>query len=226
MLQRGMDDFDALSFHFTNNIVYFTRLIQKRIPGMEQFFGDGPPPLLPIFLLQPQTAQRSGPRRPQRAPMPQQGIHVEPVPGETPPRARGGEIWSCTKNDNTAVPCTDRFVLDSNLYWSPNGKPLTFITTDDDDALKPAEHTFEQWKALGEDVHSINADPRFADPTYPADDFRLRPDSPASKIGFVPFDPNQAGRTSSALKAPPVPQAFPIIVLDPEKEFDQRRSKK
>ena len=228
MLQRGMDDFDDLSFHFTNNIIYFTRLIQKRIPGMDQFFGDGPPPLLPVFLLQPQMAQqrKGGQRPPQRNAMPEGGIHVEPVAGGTPPRVRGGEIWSCTKNDGTAVPCTDRFVLDSNLYWSPNRSPLTFITTDDDNLMKPTEHTFDQWKALGEDVHSINEDPRFVDPTYPADDFRLRPDSPVSKIGFIPFDPNQAGRTSSELKAPTVPQAFPIIVLDPEKEFGQPRSKK
>jgi hypothetical protein len=31
--------------------------------------------------------------------------------------------------------------------------------------------------------------------------------------------------SSSELKAPPVPPAFPIIVLDPEKEFGQPRSR-
>ena len=60
MLQRGADDFDTLSFHFTNNIVYFTRLLQKRIPSIDQFFGDGPPPLPPVFRLQPQAAQQRG----------------------------------------------------------------------------------------------------------------------------------------------------------------------
>jgi hypothetical protein len=171
--------------------------------------------------------QRSGGQSQQKsAPTQEASIHVQPVPGGTSPRARSGEVWSCSKNDGTPVPCTDRFVLDSNLYWSPNGKPLTFITTDDDNPLKPTEHTFAEWKALGEDVHSINEDPRFVDPTYPADDFRLRPDTPVSKIGFVPFDPNPAGRTSSELNVAPVPPAFPTIVLDPEKDFGQARSRK
>jgi hypothetical protein len=225
MLQRGADEFDDLSFRFTNNIIYFARLLQKRLPDMDQFFGDGPPPLLPMFQLHPEMA-RGGRRAPQRGRVQEGGVHVEPVAGGTSPRVRGGELWSCMKNDGTPVPCTQRFLLDSNLYWSLNGKPLTFITTDDDNILKPTERTFDEWKALGEDVHSVNADPLFVDPSYPADDFRLRPGSPAEKIGFVPFDPNQAGRTSSELKAPPVPPAFPVIVLDPEKEFGQPRRKK
>src|SRR5581483_6636531 len=226
MLQRGADDFDDFSFRFTNNIVYFGRLIQKRIPSMDQFFGDGPPPLPHPFMLHPEMAQqRSARRPPQRRPGQEAGVHVEPVPGGMSPRARGGEMWSCTKNDGAPVPCKDRFLLDSNLYWSPNGKPLTFITTDDDNPLKPTEHSFDEWKALGEDVHSINEDPRFVDPTWPADDFRLRPDSPVSRIGFVPFDANQAGRTSSDLKVPRVPAAFPVIVLDPEKEYGQARGR-
>jgi hypothetical protein len=82
-----------------------------------------------------------------------------------------------------------------------------------------------EWQALGEDVHSIVADPLFVDPSYPADDFRLRPDSPATKIGFVPFDPNQAGRTQTAtIRVPPIPPAFPVLLLDPEKEYYQPSS--
>jgi hypothetical protein len=37
----------------------------------------------------------------------------------------------------------------------------------------------------GPDVHSVAADPLFADPKH--GDFSLPPDSPAFKIGFEPF---------------------------------------
>jgi hypothetical protein len=223
MLQRGMDDFDALSFHFTNNIVYYTGPIQKRPPNIGQFFGDGPVPDLPRRPAQPPA--QPGAARAQRPPMPQGAIQVRPVDGGTSPRIRGGELWICAKNDDTPVPCSERFALDSNLYWSPIGLAPMFVTTDIDNLMKPFEHSFAEWQALGEDVHSINADPRFVDPGYPADDFRLRPDSPTSKIGFVPFDPNLAGRTSTELKVPPIPQAFPVVILDPLKDFHQPPSR-
>jgi hypothetical protein len=219
MLQRGMDDFDTLSFHLTNNIVYYTGPIQKRMPNMDQFFGDGPVSNPPRSLEQPPT--QPGAPRVQRNQIPPGAVQVQPVPGGTRPRIRSGELWNCMKNDDTPVPCTDRFVLDHNLYWSPIGKAPIFFTTDVTNLMKPFEDTFAEWQALGEDVHSINEDPRFVDPGYPADDFRLRPDSPASKIGFVPFDASQAGRTSAALKVPPIPHAFPVVVLDPLKDYHQ-----
>jgi hypothetical protein len=47
------------------------------------------------------------------------------------------------------------------------------------------------WQARGYDQHSIIADPLFVDPEN--NDYRLKPDSPALKIGFKPFDFNEAG---------------------------------
>jgi len=41
------------------------------------------------------------------------------------------------------------------------------------------------------DIHSIIADPEFVDPER--GDFRLRPSSPAGKIGFKPIDLSEAG---------------------------------
>jgi hypothetical protein len=41
-------------------------------------------------------------------------------------------------------------------------------------------------------VHSLVADPFFADPDH--FDFTLKPDSPAAKIGFQPIDMSQVGR--------------------------------
>jgi hypothetical protein len=76
-----------------------------------------------------------------------------------------------------------RFVLDYNLYWNAAGKPVVF----------PGKLTLEQWRAKGQDAHSIIADPKFFDAAQ--GDFRLRPDSPAHQIGFKPFDFGKAGLT-------------------------------
>ena len=45
---------------------------------------------------------------------------------------------------------------------------------------------------MGLDVHLVIADPMFIDPKH--DDYRLRPDSPAIKLGFVPMDTGKRGR--------------------------------
>lgn len=44
---------------------------------------------------------------------------------------------------------------------------------------------FDAWKAKGQDVHSLIADPLFMDPAK--GDFRLKPNSPALTLGFKPF---------------------------------------
>jgi len=54
------------------------------------------------------------------------------------------------------------------------------------------------------------ADPGFVDPSK--DDYRLKPDSPALKLGFKPFDFTRAGRTTVPVLTkdlPEVPRAFP-----------------
>ncbi len=51
--------------------------------------------------------------------------------------------------------------------------------------------TFEDWKQLGFDTHSIIADPLFVDPEN--HDYSLRPDSPALKMGFKPIDISRVG---------------------------------
>ena len=51
--------------------------------------------------------------------------------------------------------------------------------------------TLREWKALGYDAHSAEADPLFVDPEH--DNYRLKPDSPAFKLGFVPIDMDGIG---------------------------------
>ncbi|MCK5804177.1 MAG: right-handed parallel beta-helix repeat-containing protein, partial [Lentisphaeria bacterium] len=66
-----------------------------------------------------------------------------------------------------------------NVYWSTAGEP-TFADMD-----------FATWQTKGKDVGSIVADPLFMDPE--AGDFRLKPNSPALKLGFKPIDLSKTG---------------------------------
>jgi len=71
--------------------------------------------------------------------------------------------------------------MDNNCYWNTAGKPVTF-----------AGLTLEQWRQQQKhDEHSIVADPLFVDARNL--DFHLKPDSPALKLGFEPFDYTKAG---------------------------------
>jgi hypothetical protein len=75
---------------------------------------------------------------------------------------------------------TDKLVVDHNLYWN-NGKEVKFGTI-----------SFEEWQKRGLDKDSIIADPKL--PNDPDDlNFRVPRDSPALKLGFAPFDVDQAG---------------------------------
>ena len=68
----------------------------------------------------------------------------------------------------------------NNCYWDASGNPVQFLGK-----------TLAEWQAKGFEQGSIIADPLFVDPAKR--DFRLRPGSPALRIGFKPFDPSQAG---------------------------------
>jgi hypothetical protein len=93
---------------------------------------------------------------------------------------------------------------DGNLYWNFAGKPVTF-----------AGKTFQEWQAMGQDVHSRIADPQFVDPAN--GDFTLRKTSPALAMGFKPFDPHAAGLQPAFRdldNPPPVVSLPPIYTMD------------
>jgi hypothetical protein len=74
----------------------------------------------------------------------------------------------------------DVCAFDRNLYWNASGKPVLF-----------GPKNFAEWQATGQDEHSRIADPMFEAPEKR--DFRLRPNSPASEIGFEPWDFSKVG---------------------------------
>jgi len=73
-----------------------------------------------------------------------------------------------------------RFTMDNNIYFDTR-------TTD----IRFAGKSFDEWKAAGHDAKSIVADPLFVNPANY--DFRLRPGSPALKMGFQQIDMSTVG---------------------------------
>jgi len=97
-----------------------------------------------------------------------------------------------------------------NLYFNFAGLPLLFKTK-----------SFEEWQAGGQDKGSINADPLIEN--FAKDDFRLKPESPAFKLGFEAFDPSLAGPSGEfkGLKLPPEglrPPVFSMTLPPPVNE--------
>ena len=74
----------------------------------------------------------------------------------------------------------NEFHFDHNLYYRTDGKSIRF-----------GKLSFAQWKARGQDRHSLIADPMFVDPSRY--DFSLKAGSPAVKIGFKPIDLGHVG---------------------------------
>jgi parallel beta-helix repeat protein len=74
----------------------------------------------------------------------------------------------------------NQFRMDRNVYFDLRSTPIRF-----------AGKTWEEWKAAGQDTHSVIADPLFVNAgNY---DFRLRENSPARKLGFQPIDVSTVG---------------------------------
>jgi parallel beta-helix repeat protein len=73
------------------------------------------------------------------------------------------------------------FLLDFNLYWNAAGSPFGF-----------AGQSLAEWQGRGQDVHSVIADPLFADAEHY--DFRLPRGSPARGLGIKPIRAQAAGR--------------------------------
>lgn len=75
-------------------------------------------------------------------------------------------------------------IIDYNLYWHEDGRPLKFLSFTFDEWRKKQGLT-DIWYTPRMDPHSRVADPKFVDPQ--ARDFHLQPDSPALAVGFEPF---------------------------------------
>lgn len=120
----------------------------------------------------------------------------------------------------------------SNMFWRTDG---TFATDSKAFAVQPVAatgnaapcavnsnkytfYTFAQWQSqASEDIHSLVQNPGFNNPTYPADDYSLPKGSPG--VGFVVFDPTQAGRSNPVIQVPAVAPTFPTMKYNPATEY-------
>ncbi len=76
----------------------------------------------------------------------------------------------------------DRYDMDYNVYFDarPGAGPMKFSGA-----------SLEAWQKRGHDQHSVVGDPLFVNAE--AFDFRLKPESPALKLGFKPIDLSKVG---------------------------------
>jgi hypothetical protein len=87
--------------------------------------------------------------------------------------------------------------IDHNCFFSRSGKFSARVSQQRGPAgPEPGAHRYDlqEWRTLGFDKHSVYADPLFVDPAK--NDFRVRPESPALRLGFKNFDMGLWGITS------------------------------
>ncbi len=80
-------------------------------------------------------------------------------------------------------------------------------------------YTFAGWQQnAGEDAQSVVQNPGFANPASPADDYSL-PRGVSPGVGFVVFDPSQAGRSNPVINPPTVLATFLTKTFNPATDF-------
>ena len=89
---------------------------------------------------------------------------------------------------------TDRVIAQSNYNLFFNVFDSEYAIDDFTNAENPIANLV-QWKQLGYDEDSIIADPLFFDPGN--DDYRLRPESPAFDLGFMPLAVSPVGKPAT-----------------------------
>lgn len=100
-----------------------------------------------------------------------------------------------------AVPARSAWLeeCDYNCFFSDAGEFFARVTERVDEPDWKAmdrtkrKYSLSEWRSLGFDRHSVFADPMFVDPEH--DDYRVRQDSPALRLGFENFEMHSFGVT-------------------------------
>ncbi len=107
--------------------------------------------------------------------------------------------WGSVYGDKFNKINADWFVAcDSNLFWRIGGGPVTFQQPSPDGSAVTNLLTLAEWQSqTGLDMHSVVADPMFADPEN--GDFSLTDPANAQAVGFNQVDWSLAGLTGDAV---------------------------
>ncbi len=120
-------------------------------------------------------------------------------------------------------PCTDVMKYADNMYCYAPGQACAlptnpFYTTGSQGRSQSQYYaSLSAWQSgTGEDSGSVVKNPGFANPVYPNDDYTLT-ESPG--VGFVVFDPNEAGRSNPVIPGPTVIPTFVTAPFNPATDF-------
>ncbi len=91
------------------------------------------------------------------------------------------EFYFHPKNETGTKEVSESFDMDYNLWYNPEQSI---------ESLNWAGKSWEEWQASGKDIHSVFADPLFADPDN--FNFKLKENSPAFQLGFKTIDISKA----------------------------------
>ena len=105
---------------------------------------------------------------------------------------REGTVWAGKIPEKGAL-------INRNIYFDPGRKIMDF-----------GGRRFKDWQKEGQDRDSLIVDPRLRNPEK--GDFRLARDSPALKMGFIPFSYDSAGPRPPEKRNHLTPE---IMVQDP-----------
>lgn len=120
-------------------------------------------------------------------------------------------------------PCTEVMKYADNMYCYAKGTACTlptnlFYTTGSGGRSQSTYYaSLSTWQSsTGEDSGSVVQNPGFANPVYPNDDYSL---SESPGVGFVVFDPNEAGRSNPVIPGPTVLPTFVTAPYNPATDF-------
>jgi hypothetical protein len=120
-------------------------------------------------------------------------------------------------------PCTEVQKYSDNMYCYAKGVACAlptnpFYTTGSGGRSQSTYYAnLSAWQSgTGEDSGSEVKNPGFANPVYPNDDYTL---SESPGVGFVVFDPNEAGRNNPVIPDPTVAPTFVTAPYNPATDF-------
>jgi hypothetical protein len=120
-------------------------------------------------------------------------VGVAPGQGNRGPNNRQRNNRAQNDGGPGNLPAEDYPTMDHNLVWFGDKAP--FVMHQQFVGVKG----WDAWLQMGHDKGSVLGDPLFVNAK--ADDYRLRPDSPALKMGFAPIPVDQIGCFKSAERA-------------------------